>query len=320
MKNIPNVYVGVDISKLSLDIYLTPIGKTYKIGNTRNEIINFIDGLGKYNIVKIGCEATGGYEQLLTLLLREHNYKPWVIDPRRVRGFIVASGCRSKTDKIDAQKIAEFVSKNSPSFEIIQKTEAHAMLQALINRKDDLTKFLAAEKARIKHPAHQFCKSNIEQFVKILEHEIELLDLEIQRVVKENPELRDKANILASIPGIGVASAALLVAYLPELGKISGPQISALVGVCPYNNESGKYNGKRFIKGGRPVPRRALYMCALSGVQFNPDLKRYYERLKESEKPFKVAIVAVMHKLILIANALIKKSEFYDASRIKEDN
>jgi transposase len=309
MENISNIYVGVDISKDTLDIYIQPIGKAFKVANSATGIKKLITELATYKITQIACEATGGYEQRLARLLKKSSYDLWIIDPRRIRGFIIASGCRSKTDKIDAQKIAEFATKNSPDYSVISRDKNLDKLRALTNRKNDLTKFLAIEKTRFQHPSHAFCVSNIKKFIKTLTNEIKSIDREIKQLIQHDKNLSKKVEYLESIPGIGQASAAVLLSAVPELGEISNKKISALVGLCPYDNESGKYKGKKFIRGGRTVPRNTLYMCALTTIKYHLPLKKLYDRLIANKKPFKVAIVAVMHKLIVIANSLLKKRE-----------
>ena len=251
MKNIAEVYIGVDISKNNLDIYMYPIGKFFKVANSEVGIQKIIKELAHYQVTQIACEATGGYEKLLAQLLKKNRYSLWIVDPRRIKAFIIATGCKSKTDKIDAKKIAEFASKNSPSYEIVNKSDNQDKLQALVNRKNDLVKFLAAEKTRLKHPSHVLYVPDIKRFIALLESEIKSIESRIQDLVKDDEELHTKSNILESIPGIGKASAAVLLSFVPELGQISNKKISALIGVCPYDNESGIYKGKRFIKRGR---------------------------------------------------------------------
>ena len=313
MNNVSKVYIGVDVSKDHLDVYIYPLSRFFKVKNSKSEIQKLIADLSKYDIARIGCEATGGYEKLLAQILQQNNHFLWIIDPRRIKGFIIAQGCKSKTDKIDAKKIAEFLPQNSQNFEIINKSENQEKLQAFINRKHDLIKFLAAEKTRLKHPSHILSISSIKKLIKILENEIKMIEKPIQRLINNDNILNSKSKILESIPGIGKASAAVLLAYVPELGILNNSKISALVGVCPYNNESGKYKGKAFIKGGRRMPRNMLYMCSLTTIKYNYILKKFYDRLVEKKKPFKVAIVAVMHKLIILANSLLKKGEFCKA-------
>lgn len=309
MNNVSKVYIGVDISKDHLDVYIHPIGRIFKVKNSKLEIQNLIADLSKYDIARIGCEATGGYEKLLSECLQQNNHCLWIIDPRRIKGFIVAQGCKSKTDKIDAQKIAQFVSQNFKDFEPINKSEKQVQLLSLVNRKNDLIKFLAAEKTRLKHPSHSLSVLSIKKLMKVLEKEIKTIDKQIQNLIDSDSDLSSKSKILESIPGIGKASAAVLLSSVPELGILSNSKVSALVGVCPYNNESGKYKGKAFIKGGRIAPRKMLYMCALTTVKYNLILKAFYNRLIEKKKPFKIAIVAVMRKLIILANSLLKKGE-----------
>jgi len=309
MEKIAKVFIGVDISKDSLDIYIHPLGQFFKITNSASEIKKFIKNLSVYDIEQIACEATGGYEQLLEQLLKKSSYSLWVVDPRRIKGFIAATGCKSKNDKIDARKIAEFASKNPPNYAAVAKSKNVDKLRALASRKNDLTKFLATEKTRLKHPVHAFCVSSIKKFMKTLKCEIVAIEIEIQNLIQSDTILQAKATRLESVPGIGKASAAVLLSFVPELGLIKNNEIAALVGLCPYANESGRYKGKRFIKGGRIVPRNALYMCALTTIKYHLPLKKFYDRLIEAKKPFKVAIVAVMHKLIIIANAILKKQE-----------
>lgn len=309
MKKITKVYVGVDISKSHLDIYIHPIGKAYKIINSVETIEQFIAKLSQYNIKQIACEATGGYEKVLASTLKKHGYSLWIIDPRRIKGFIISTGCKGKTDRIDAQKIAEFAVKNTPDFSVISKTENQEKLEALINRKNDLQKFLVAEKTRFKHPSHARSQSSIKALIKVLEAEIKTITRHINDIIRQDKELLDKTNILVSIPGIGQASAATLLSFVPELGKLNNKKISALIGVCPYDNSSGKYKGKKMIRGGRAIPRSMLYMCAITTIRFHLPLKELYNRLMANKKPFKVAIVAIMHKLIIIANALLKKGQ-----------
>lgn len=309
MNTIPKVHIGVDISKSSLDICILPQKTLLKIDNSESAIKKFIKELAKHDRAQIVCEATGGYEKPLAKLLKKSGYDLWIVDPRRIRGFIVSTGCKTKTDKIDARKIAEFSSKNTQDYLAVETTENHVQLQALVNRKNDLTKFLAAEKTRLKQPSHALYLPSIRHLIRVLTAEVKTIEKQISDLLKTDSELSKKAEILESIPGIGIASAVLLLSHVPELGTISNSKISALVGLCPYDNESGRFKGKRRIRGGRITPRNNLYMCALTTIKYNLILKSFYDRLIENKKPFKVAIVAVMHKLIILANSLLKKGE-----------
>jgi transposase len=313
MANLPKVSLGVDISKNTLDIYVYPTGKFFRVANTKAAIGKFIKELANYDIERIACEATGGYEKLLARLLKEQSYDLWVVDPRRIKGFIVASGCKSKTDKVDARKIAEFASKNSPGYAPIDKTKEQEHLHALVDRRKDLIRDMAAESTRLDHPTHVLSMRSIKRHIKFLEREIKALERQIGESVANDKELLKKSEILQSISGIGKGTSALLLAHVPELGQLTNPQASALIGVCPYDNASGNYQGKKFIRGGRMVPRNALYMCALTAIKHNPVLKDFYNRLIARGKPFKVAMVAVMHKLIIFANSILKKEENYMA-------
>ncbi len=309
MNNLSKVFVGVDISKSSLDIFIEPIRLSLKIDNSEKAIIQFIKQLSAYQVMQVACEATGGYEKLLIRLLKEHVYDCWIVDPRRIKGFIIATGCKTKTDKIDAKKIAQFTANNNPDYKTISKTDNETILQSLVNRKNDLIQYLAAEKIRLQHPSHILSLPSIKKFIKMLDKEINKIDKQITKLIATDDLLDKKIKLLESIPGIGKATAALLISFVPELGHISGNEISALVGVCPYTRESGNYKGKRSIRGGRVVPRNALYMSALTTIKYHLPLKELYERLIANNKPFKFAIVAVMRKLIIIANAILKRGE-----------
>ena len=309
MKNLTKVWIGVDISKKTLDICINPIGKFFKISNSADEIEMFVEELKQFDVKQIACEATGGYEKLLEKILRKHGYTLWIVDPRRVKGYIVSTGCKSKTDKIDAQKIADFATKNSPNYDAIRRTESLEILHILNSRKSDLTKVLSAEKNRLKGPAYEACQSSIQNVIKFLQKETKSIEMQIKHMIQQDETLNKKALVLESIPGIGYASAALLLSSVPELGLLNNRQISALIGVCPYDRSSGSYAGKKFIRGGRMIPRNILYMCALTTIKYHLPLKEFYDRLIENKKPFKVALIAVVHKLIIIANSLLKKEE-----------
>lgn len=310
MNNVAEVYCGVDVSKAHLDIHLYPNNKVLKIANSKADIEKFAkEHLAPQNIKRVTCEATGGYEGLLKSTLHQYGYTVWIVDPRRVKAFRVASGCKSKSDKIDAKMIAEFSVKNTPDYETVDKTETQQMLRSLNARKKDLTKMLAEEKTRLQHPVHKPCKTSIQKLLKVLAKEIKSLEQQIKELVKQDQDLNKKAELLESIPGIGFATASLLLCSVPELGTLNKKEIAALIGVCPYENSSGTFNGKRFIRGGRVEPRNALYMCALTTIKYHLPLKEFYDRLIAAKKPFKVAIVAVMRKLIIIANTILKREE-----------
>jgi transposase len=310
MNNLAEAYCGVDVSKAHLDIYIYPNGKSFKIENSKTDIDKFArEYLAGQNVKRITCEATGGYEGLLKSTFKEHGHNVWIVDPKRIKAFRVASGLKSKSDKIDAKMIAEFSVKNAPDYETVGKTENQNMLHALNARKKDLTNMLAEEKTRLQHPVHQASKTSIQRLLKVFEKEIKSLEQQIKDLVKQDNDLNKKAELLESIPGIGFATAALLISSVPELGTLDKKEIAALIGVCPFDNSSGTFNGKRFIRGGRMEPRNALYMCALTTIKYHLPLKTFYDRLIAAGKMFKVAIVAVMRKLIIIANTILKRGE-----------
>lgn len=309
MTTLPKIFIGVDVSKNNLDIFIHPLAKHFRITNSKTEISKFIKRLSLYNVANIVCEATGGYEKILQESLKKHDYNLWIVDPKRIKGFILASGCKSKTDKIDAQKIAEFASAHIRDYDAICLTKNQKKLRALVSRKQDLTLFVAAEKTREKHPSHAASVFNIKKIIEFMGEEILNLEKQISELICSDTELTKKATILESIPGIGKGTSAVLLAFVPELGLLNQYQAPSLIGVVPYARESGRYTGKRFIQGGRKVPRNALYMCSISAKKHFPPIKKFFDRLTEQKKPFKVAIVAVMHKLVILANALLKKGE-----------
>ncbi len=310
MTTLSKIYVGVDVSKNNLDVFIHPLGKHFRIMNSKAEIKDFIKKiLSLYDVANIACEATGGYEKALQETLKKHSYDLWIVDPRRIKGFILASGCKSKTDKIDAQKIAEFAEKQTRDYDVIYKTENQKKLQAFVNRKHDLRLFLVAEKTRVRHPSHAASISSIKKIIQVLEKEVARLEKQISELIDDDIELTKKAAILESVPGIGRGTSAVLLSFVPELGQISEGKASSLIGVVPYARESGNYKGKGFIQGGRIIPRNALYMCALSAKKHYPPIKEFFDRLTERKKPFKVAMVAVMHKLVIISSSLLRKGE-----------
>jgi transposase len=309
MITVSKIYVGVDISKDNLDICIEPLGKSFRIANSQEAIEKFIKKLPDHEVIKIACESTGGYEKLLDQILSKHDINLWIVDPRRIKGFIVSKNCKSKTDKIDALKIAQFVMQNCEDCKQIKRSEQEQKLRALVDRKQDLTVMLAAEKTRLKHPSHALSIKSIEKIMEYLDNEIKSIDKQIKEQVELNVDLKSKLDLLVSIPGIGQATAAVLLSSLPELGKIGNHQIASLIGVAPYTRESGNFKGKSFVSGGRAIPRKALYMCALTTIKYHLPLKAFYDRLISNKKPFKVAMVAVMRKFIIIANVILRKGE-----------
>jgi len=309
MITVSKIYVGVDISKDNLDICIEPLGKSFRIANSQEAIEKFIKKLPEHDGIKIGCESTGGYEKLFDQILNKHCIELWIIEPKRIKGFIVSKNCKSKTDKIDAQKIAQFVMQNNEDYKQIKRTECEQKLRALVDRKQDLIMMLASEKTRFKHPSHALSIKSIKKIMDFFETEIESIDVQIKESIELNEDLKKKSELLISIPGIGKATAAVLLSSLPELGIIGNNQIASLIGVAPYTRESGNYKGKSFISGGRAIPRKALYMCALTTIKYHLPLKDFYDRLKAKNKPFKVVMVAIMRKLIIIANVILRKGE-----------
>lgn len=310
MNNLTNVWVGVDVSKDTLDIYLYPLNKSFKITNNKVGIEKFVNKeLSKFDVKQTACEATGSYEKLFATTFKQRGYPVWIVHPQRIKGYIISTGCRSKNDKIDAKKIAEFASKNTPDYKAQEKTENQEILRALVNRRNDLTKSLAEEKTRYQQPAHEPCKESIKNMIEHLDGQIKVIEKQIKDVLKKDAELSVKAKILESVPGIGTMSATMLLSFFPELGTLDNRKIAALAGLVPFERSSGKYVGKRYIGGGRSLPRKMLYMCALTAIQHYEPLKQFYKRLIANKKPFKVALVAVMRKLIILANTLLKKGE-----------
>ncbi len=307
MTNITKVHIGVDVSKNTLDIYYK--GLHHKIENSEGAIRAFFKTLNREEIASIVCEATGGYEKTLAKVLQEYSLSLWIVDPRRIKGFIISTGCKGKTDKIDAKKIAEFAAQNSCEYISVKKSEYHDQLRSLNDRRNDLTKFLAAEKARLKHPSHELSIPSINRMIEFLNKETKEIEFAMKRLIKQDDTLNNQSTLLESIPGIGKTSAITLLTAVPELGSLGNKKISSLVGLCPFDRQSGKYKGKSFIAGGRAAPRKMLYMCALTTIKYNFALKAFYDRLIEKGKPFKVAIVAVMHKLIILANTILKKGQ-----------
>lgn len=309
MTTITKNFVGVDVSKNSLDVYIYPKNQSLKVDNTQEGIDKLLQMFATNNIVQIVCESSGGYENLLIKASNDAGFKTWRVDPKRIKAFIVSEGVRVKTDAIDAKMIARFASQKEADYEQSKRSDIDEKLKALVQRKAILTEMAATEKRRLKGPAGQYYKDSIERIIELIEKEIESFDDSIQELIQQDKNFSKKNEILQSIPGIGKATAAALIADMPELGTIDNKKAAALLGVAPYTKQSGTYRGCEIISGGRPAPRKALYMATLAATRYNKSMKIFYDRLRDNGKKPKVAVVAVMNKLIVTMNAMLRKNE-----------
>jgi transposase len=224
------------------------------------------------------------------------------------------AGVKVKTDKSDAQMIALFAERVRCKYEQCKLSEEAEKLRALVRRRRDLTNIISIEKKRLRHPKQIYCREEIEELIAFTGKQVSMLDEKIMEMIDNDPDWKKKAEIVKSLPGIGKQTAAVLIADMPELGKLNNREAAALVGVAPYVNESGTYKGAAHISGGRFGLRNSIYMAALTASRYNPELAKFYKRLRKAGKKPKVAIVAVMRKMVTMVNSMIKDNRKWQVS------
>jgi transposase len=297
-------WIGIDVSKDHLDVYARPSGEACRLGNDDSGRKALRKWLMRYADCHVVMEPTGGYERALVRELFEAKILFSVVNARQIRDFARATGRLAKTDRIDAQVIAHFGEAVKPQ----PRTEGdpHAeLMEALLVRRRQLIEMRVMESNR-KPLASTVIRPRIDQVIATLNAQIEQIDQELEQLIKQSPAWREHEDLLVSVPGVGPVTARTMSAMLPELGTLDRKQIAALVGVAPFNQDSGLCKGKRRIRGGRGAVRDVLYMAALSGSVHNPVLKSLYARLSAAGKQHKVALVACMRKLLTILNAIVR--------------
>lgn len=298
-----DVYVGIDVSKSQLDVALSS-GSYQQYTNDEAGHAKLSTQLQAENPQLIVLEASGGFERALAAELAARALPVRIVNARLVRHFAKAVGLLAKTDQIDAHVLVRFGQALKPEARELVNEELRVM-QALVARRRQLIEMLGIERNRLR-TAHKAVISQLQRTIKWLEKELGLNDKEMDDALKSCGVWSEKVELLESVPGIGRVVSLNLVATLPELGRLNRRQISALVGVAPFNRDSGTLRGKRKIYGGRAATRSALYMAALVGARHNPVLKAFYQRLRAAGKPGKVALVACMRKLLTILNVMVR--------------
>lgn len=307
----PKVYVGIDVSKLSLDVAVIPSGEVWKESNDEKGSVRLVSRLSKLNPQLIVLEATGGLESLVTADLGSVGLPVVVVNPRQVRDFAKATGRLAKTDTIDAFVIARFGEAVKPDVRPLK--EAHTVeLSSLVSRRRQLVEMLVSEKNRL-YGAPRNVSRDIQAHIKWLEKRIIDVDGKMSKAVKDSSMWREDDHLLRSVPGVGDVLSTTLLACVPELGKLNRRQIAMLVGVAPLNRDSGVFRGRRSVWGGRAGVRSVLYMGVLSSTRYNPVIRAYYQRLRDAGKPPKVALTACMRKLLVILNTMMKTRRKWDA-------
>lgn len=311
-----SVFVGIDVSSQTLEVASSTEPKTWQVGNDAAGIEQLTAQLTSLQPALVVLEATGGYEFEAACALQASGLAVAVVNPRTARDFARAMGALAKTDALDARMLAAFarVLHQHPERERFVKPLADAelqRLQALVLRRRQLVQMITSERQRMR-VSHAAARPSIERVVEFLKTELGDSDADVAAHVGQHHATLAQA--LASVPGIGAASVAVLLAQLPELGKLDRRRIAALVGVAPLNRDSGQMRGQRSIWGGRADVRRTLYMATLTAVRHNAPLKAHYERLLAVGKRKKVALVACMRKLLTMLNAIAKNGSTWDQS------
>jgi len=297
------MYVGIDVSKIWLDIAVIPSGETWRTDNTEPAIRVLVERLKEVQPTRIVVESTGGFENGLVTTLHANMLPISRVNPARVREFARSIGQLAKTDTLDAKVLARFAEAIQPPLTQLPNEDEQA-LSALVARRKQLLEMLSAEQNRLETAAPGI-RPSLHEHVQWLKNQCKKLEREIDQFIQQHPDLKQKNEILQSMPGVGKVTASTLIANLPELGEYDKKKIAALVGTAPFNRDSGFKKGKRSIQGGRPDVRQVLYMATLSATRHNVIIKAFYQRLLATGKKKKVALVACMHKLLIILNAML---------------
>ena len=308
--------IGIDVAKQSFDLHSLKTGQDRQMSNAPNGIRQCVALCNTLQPELIVMEATGGYEVALASTLQAKGFVVAVINPRRIRDFARAAGQLAKTDKLDARIIAQFAATLEP-MPTEQMDENTRKLKALVARRNQLVRLHTAESNRREHAHARDIQRSLRAVLKVIEAQLKTIDRLIRDHVQSAPQRRQRAEAIDSVPGIGPVTAHMLVTELPELGRLNRRQIAALVGVAPIARDSGTFRGKRMTGGGRKAIRSRLFMPTLVAVRHNPVLKVYYARLLRQGKCKRVALVAVMRKLLCILNTMMKNGQQWNPKVIK---
>jgi transposase len=299
------MFVGIDVSKDRLDLHVRPVGEAFSVARDAEGLAEVVARLAALPVELIVLEATGGYETVVAATLAAAGLPLAVVNPRQIRDFARATGKLAKTDALDAAVIAHFAEAVRPEPRPVPDEDARA-LGELVARRRQLIETMVAERNRRRHLTQKRLLGQVERLLDLLQKQLSEIETDIDRHIRSTPAWRERDDLLTSVPGIGNTTARLLIAELPELGALTRRKIAALVGVAPFNRDSGTLRGRRTIAGGRSTVRSALYMAVLVCIRHKLPLAHTYRRMVDAGKRKKVAIVACMRKLLTTLNAILR--------------
>lgn len=304
------INVGVDTGKTQLDIYMRPLDIYFVVSNDEVGIKKAIKTIKKHKVTRIVIEATGRLEQPFIMACAKANLPFVIANPVRIKKFAGAINQQAKTDKLDAQLIAYYAEVMKPNLSQI-KPEDIRLMSDLLSRRRQLMEMQTMEKNRLQIMPKEMT-SSIKPVLTVIKNQLDKIDNKLQKLIDSRDEYKIKNDIIQSVPGVGKVVAFNLISEMPELGYINNKEASSLVGVAPFNRESGSYKGNRMIRGGRSQIRTAMYMAMMSAIQCNRTFKEYYQRLVAAGKPKKVAIIACIRKLVITLNSMVRDGVYWD--------
>jgi transposase len=300
--------LGIDVSKHQLDVHLQPDNTAWTVANTDPGVRQLAEQIAALKPDRIVVESTGGYERPILYRLLGAQLPVAMVNPRPVRDFAKAMGLLAKTDRIDAKVLALFA-RHVPTRLTVAASEHQKALKQLVTRRVQLVEQVVIQRNQREHVDLPIVRESIDRTITHLQTEIAAIESMIQQIIDQDDDLKQRDAKLQSVKGVGATTSRVLVTELPELGQVGRRQIAALVGVAPYNDDSGRHQGQRHIRGGRATVRRSLYMATLVATRYNPVIRDHYHHLQQQGKPKKVALVACMRKLLIRLNTLMAEPQ-----------
>lgn len=307
--------VGIDVSRTRLDVYIDSLNESFAVGNDDAGIAQLVARLKKTPVKLIVVEATGPYSRAVAAALLQESLPVSVVNPRQVRDFARSRNAHAKTDPLDARILAAFARANAPAISL-RRSQNQLELDELVQRRRQLVEMRTMEINRLAQATVAFARQQIRKLLIAIEKQIHQVQKKIAEKIDGDAGLKKTSDVLQSVPGVGATTAAMLVAELPELGTMNRQKIAALVGVAPFDRQSGQWRGRSMIYGGRESVRTSLYMATLVAMQHNPKIRAFAQRLKAAGKAAKLVIIASMRKLLTILNVMVTNGETWNAENI----